>query len=84
MRSRTGGSVNTLETIKNQYILMKDKSPTFPELSVTSNIPSMLNGGKDFCEWSKRDREILRTTGKVLSTVLGSHGKGFVSLGLAE
>ena len=78
------GSVNTLETIKNQYILMKDKSPTFPELSVTSNIPSMLNGGKDFCEWSKRDREILRTTGKVLSTVLGSHGKGFVSLGLAE
>ena len=78
------GSVNTLETIKNQYILMKDKSSTLPELSVTSNIPSMLNGGKDFCEWSKRDREILRTTGKVLSTVLGSHGKGFVSLGLAE
>lgn len=78
------GSVNTLETIKNQYILMREKSCTFPELSVTSNIPSMINGGKDFCEWTKRDRELLRTTGKVLSTVLGSHGKGFVSLGLAE
>lgn len=78
------GSVKTLETIKNQYILMKEKSSTFPELSVTSNIPSMLNGGKDFCEWTKRDKEILRTTGKVLSAFLGSHGKGFVSLGLAE
>lgn len=78
------GSFTTLNTIKNQYTLMKEKSSTFPELSVTSNIPSMLNGGKDFCEWSKRDKEILRTTGKVLSAVLGSHGKGFVSLGLAE
>ena len=78
------GSVKTLETIKNQYTLMKETSCTFPELSVTSNNPSMLNGGKDFCEWTKRDRDILRTAGKVLSTVLGSHGKGFVSLGLAE
>ena len=78
------GSVNTLETIKNQNILMKEKPSAFPELSVTSNIPSMINGGKDFCEWTKRDREILRTTGKVLSTFLGSHGKGFVNLGLAE
>ena len=78
------GSINTLETIKNQYILMKEKMTTFPELSVTSNLPSMINGGKDFCEWTKRDKEILRTTGKVLSTFLGSHGKGFVSLGLAE
>ncbi len=78
------GSVNTLDTIKNQYVLMKDKSSTFPELSVTSNIPSMLNGGKDFCEWTKKDKEIARTTGKVLSAFLGSHGKGFVSLGLAE
>lgn len=78
------GSVKTLETIKNQYTLMKENPSSFPELSVTSNIPSMLNGGKDFCEWTKRDKEILRTTGKVLSTFLGSHGKGFVSLGLAE
>ena len=78
------GSFTTLNTIKNQYTLMMEKSSSFPGLSVTSNIPSMLNGGKDFCEWSKRDKEILRTTGKVLSAVLGSHGKGFVSLGLAE
>ncbi|MGN0669147.1 MAG: LuxR C-terminal-related transcriptional regulator, partial [Oscillospiraceae bacterium] len=78
------GSVNTLETIKNQYVLMREKSSSFPELSVTSNIPSMLNGGKDFCEWTKKDKELLLTTGKVLSTFLGSHGKGFVSLGLAE
>ena len=78
------GSVNTLETIKNQFVLMKEKSSSFPEMSVTSNIPSLINGGKDFCEWTKRDREILRTTGKVLSMFLGSHGKGFVNLGLAE
>lgn len=78
------GSLNTLETIKNQYVLMCEKSAQFPELSVTSNMPSLISGGKDFCEWTKKDKEIARTSGKLLSVFLGSNGKGLINLGLAE
>ena len=44
----------------------------------------MMNGGKDFCEWSKRDRELAKTIGKLISLVLGKYGKGLVNLALAE
>lgn len=38
-------------------VLITDRKVHIPELSVTSNLPSMMNGGKDFCEWSRKDRE---------------------------
>ena len=43
-----------------------------------------MNGGKDFCEWSKRDRELASTIGKAVELVLGKYGKGLVNLALAE
>ena len=78
------GSKNILELIKSCYTLLKDKSIPFPELSVTSNQPSLMNGGKDFCEWSKHDRELAVTAGKLVSTFLGRYGKGLVNAALAE
>lgn len=78
------GSKNILELIKSCYTLLKDKSIPFPELSVTSNQPSLMNGGKDFCEWSKHDREIAAMAGKLVSTFLGKYGKGLVNAALAE
>lgn len=78
------GSFNLLELIKNSYKLFHEKSISFPKFSVTSNMPSIMNGGKDFCEWSKNDREILRNAGKILASFLGKHGNSLVSLALAE
>lgn len=43
-----------------------------------------MNGGKDFCEWSKRDRELAGSIGKIVEFVLGKYGKGLVNLALAE
>lgn len=61
-----------------------------PELSLTNNQPSLMHGGKDFCAWSKRDRELAQSLGKVTELVLGrfqaeSGGKPelvFVAVGL--
>ncbi len=78
------GSANILETIQSEYVLMKEKGATFPELSVTNCIPSLINGGKDFCEWTKRDMDIAEKYGKNISAFLGSYGKGLLNLGLAE
>ena len=55
-----------------------------PEFSVTSNMPSMMNGGKDFCEWSKHDKELARGIGIPVAFVLGKYGKGLVPMALAE
>ncbi|MDY2847876.1 MAG: hypothetical protein SOU50_06620, partial [Oscillospiraceae bacterium] len=78
------GSINILELIKGCYALLTDKSIPFPELSVTSNQPSLMNGGKDFCDWSRHDREIAAAAGKPVVTFLGKYGKGLVNAALAE
>lgn len=72
------------EQAKGIAVWLTEKKTVLPELSVTSNLPSIMNGGKDFCEWSKRDTELAKRIGKALSIVLGKYGKGLVSLALAE
>ena len=78
------GSTNILDLIKNCAKLLKDRSIPAPEFSVTSNQPSLMNGGKDFCEWSKHDREIAASAGKIVCSFLGKYGKGLVNAALAE
>ena len=78
------GSVDMVNIMKQAYRLVFDRQATLGELSVTSNQPSMMNGGKDFCEWSKKDRELAGKIGKRVEFVLGKYGKGLVNLALAE
>ena len=65
-----------------KFILSCDLA--IPEFSLTSNLPSVMNGGKDFSEWSKRDRELAATIGKPVTFVLGKYGKGLVNEALGE
>ena len=78
------GSGGLIDILKNAFILLTNRQITLPEFSVTSNLPSQMNGGKDFCEWSKKDRELARTIGKPVSILLGKYGKGFANIALAE
>lgn len=78
------GSADILDIIKRCYTLLTEKSIPFPKLSVTSNLPSTMNGGKDFCEWSKHDKEFASTFGKLVSAFIGTGGKGLVNIALAE
>lgn len=78
------GIVGMTDLLKAAGVLLTNKKVRIPELSVTSNLPSMMNGGKDFCEWSRRDRELAGSIGKVIEFVLGKYGKGLIPLALAE
>ncbi|MDD6194639.1 MAG: LuxR C-terminal-related transcriptional regulator [Lachnospiraceae bacterium] len=78
------GSLRTMDLLKKAGRLMVESKMVLPEFSVTSNQPSMMNGGKDFCEWSRRDRELAKSLGKLLPLVLGKYGKGVINLALAE
>jgi LuxR family maltose regulon positive regulatory protein len=78
------GSIALVDIMKNTAALIMNRDINLPEFSVTSNLPSLLNGGKDFCEWSRHDRELSNSIGKVLELVLGRYGKGLINLALAE
>ncbi|MDD3414037.1 MAG: LuxR C-terminal-related transcriptional regulator [Lachnospiraceae bacterium] len=78
------GSSSLVDILKTAGTLLMNRSISLPEFSVTSNLPSQMNGGKDFCEWSKRDKELANSIGKIIEFTLGKYGKGLVNLALAE
>ena len=78
------GTVHMVDILKHAGTLLRDRKVVLPEFSLTSNLPSQMSGGKDFCEWSKKDKELAASIGKLVEKVLGKYGKGLVSLALAE
>ncbi|MDD3252809.1 MAG: LuxR C-terminal-related transcriptional regulator [Lachnospiraceae bacterium] len=78
------GSVGLSNILENAAMLCRQRSVVLTEFSITSNMPSVMNGGKDFCEWSKIDRELAKTLKKPVELVLGNFGAGLVNVALAE
>lgn len=78
------GTIYMVDIVKNVGSLLLDTKTVLPELSVTGNLSSLMNGGKDFCEWSRKDKELAASIGRVVEFVLGKYGKGIVPLALAE
>ena len=78
------GSRDVLKIMLRAPAMLLDQGVRLPEFSVTSNVPSTMNGGKDFCRWSRSDRALARTVGPLVERVLGSYGKGLTKIALAE
>lgn len=78
------GSLKISTILKDVAILCVNNNVHMPEFSVTSNLPSTMNGGKDFCEWSKRDRELAATLKRPMEIMFGKFGAGLVNTALGE
>lgn len=78
------GISNIILILKNAAILSMNKEIYLSEFSITSNLPSVMNGGLDFCKWSKNDRELARVMKKPVEVVLGKSAVGLVNIALAE
>ena len=78
------GSADMIGIMKRMPALIFDRGMSLPEFSVTANYPSTMNGGKDFCHWSREDRKLAATIGKLVERVLGRYGKGLVKVALGE
>lgn len=78
------GTGQMTEILKHAGAFVTERKTILPELSLTNNQPTMMHGGKDFCEWSRRDCELARTIGKPVELLLGRFGKGLVNIALAE
>lgn len=77
-------SKGLIEVIGSIFRVMTDKQLKVPAFSVTSMLPSLMNGGKDFCEWSKKDDLIYATMRRPLETVLGRDGVGLTDCAICE
>ena len=73
-----------IKNMKSALTLIKEKDVELPEFSVTDNIPSVLDGGLDYSEWTRNADQILTFMGPILERILGRHGKGLINIGRAE
>lgn len=78
------GSLDLADILKRTAGLIKSGGLTLPEFSITSNQPSTMNGGKDFCNWSKRDQFMADTIGKLVEKLMGPMGRGLIHAALCE
>ncbi|MCI2057369.1 MAG: LuxR C-terminal-related transcriptional regulator [Oscillibacter sp.] len=78
------GSHGLLEVIADVFRVLTDKEIKIPAFSVTSTLPSVMNGGKDFCEWSKRDDLLYATMRRPVEAVLGRDGVGLADCAICE
>ena len=78
------GVEDLTETIPAVFRLLTNKEVSLPSFSVTSALPSVMNGGKDFSEWSKKDDLLYQTLRVPVEAVLGRDGVGLADCAIAE
>ncbi len=78
------GVKSLTDTIPAAFRLLTNKELALPSFSVTSALPSIMNGGKDFSPWSKKDDLLYRTMRIPVEAVLGRDGVGLADCGIAE
>ena len=74
----------TLDFITNAFQLITARGVKMPPFSVTSMMPSVMNGGKDFSDWSKKDDLLYATMRRPVEAVLGRDGVGLAECAVAE
>ena len=74
----------TAELFPKVFALISARQIRLPPFSVTSTLPSLMNGGKDFSPWSKRDTLLYATLRTPVEAVLGRDGVGLADCALAE
>ena len=72
------------ETIPAVFRVLTNKEVALPPFSVTSALPSIMNGGKDFSPWSKKDDLLYNTIRIPVEAVLGRDGNGLPDCAIAE
>ena len=78
------GTNGLTETIPAVARLLTDKKISLPPFSVTSSLPSIMNGGKDFSAWSPKDDFLYNTIRLPVEKLLGADGVGLPDCALAE
>ena len=73
-----------IQIIPSVFRLITNREVKLPPFSVTSTLPSIMNGGKDFSPWSKNDDLLYKTMRIPVEAVLGKDGVGLADCAIAE
>lgn len=73
-----------VKTIKTAFGLLANREIKLSAFSVTSTLPSIMNGGKDFSQWSKKDDFLYATMRIPVEAILGRDGVGLPDCAIAE
>ena len=72
------------EMMLSYFRLISNREISLPPFSATSMLPSLMNGGKDFSVWSKKDDLLYATVRHAVVAVLGKDGVGLPDCAIAE
>ena len=72
------------EVMTAAFRLLTNRQIVLPAFSVTSTLPSIMNGGKDFTDWSRRDDLLYATMRTAVEAVLGRDGVGLADVAITE
>lgn len=78
------GSKGMSEIIKDTAMICLSGGLKLQEVSTTGNMPSLLNGGKDFCGWLKDDKTIYNLLKIPIEVALGKCAVGLADVALGE
>ena len=78
------GVTGLVDTIGKVFRLAASKEVRLMPFSVTSSLPSIMNGGKDFSYWSKKDDLLYATMRIPVEGILGKDGIGLADCAIAE
>ena len=78
------GVESLTDTIPAVFRLLTNKEVALPSFSVTSALPSIMNGGKDFSPWSRKDDLLYRTMRLPVEAILGRDGIGLADCAITE
>lgn len=78
------GSGRAVAVIRQMDGLMHRTGARFPQFSISGNMPSLMNGGQDFCSWARYDRLLQRLLGPIVERVFGQCGASLPHVAVAE
>lgn len=78
------GIDNLMDLITKAFQFVSRRYMPLPAFSITSTLPSLLNGGKDFSAWMAQDDLMYATLKKPLELMLGREGVGLADCGICE
>ena len=73
------GNTNLIEVLDEAARKIQTEHLVMPEFSVTGGQPSIINGSKDFCDWTRDDQTMAFQLEKHVGEVLGPYSKGLVA-----
>ncbi len=78
------GTEGLSELIPAVFRLVTNREAVLPPFSVTSTLPTIMNGGKVFPDWSRRDDLLYATLRRPAEALLGRDGVGLADCAIAE